>query len=65
VVNFSDAPAQGMVALGWNDLPGRGWRFADLLEVVTFERDGDSLADSGLFVDLQPWRFHLLSVAAA
>jgi hypothetical protein len=65
VVNFSDAPAQGMVALEWNDLPGRGWRFADLLEVVTFERDGDNLADSGLFVDLQPWRFHVLSVAAA
>ncbi len=65
VVNFSDAPAQGMVALGWGDLRGHEWRFAELLEGTTFEREGDALAGSGLFVDLQPWRFHVLAVAAS
>jgi hypothetical protein len=65
VVNFSGAPAQGMVELGWNDLRGRGWRLTDLLESVAFERDGDDIVDSGLFVDLQPWRFHVLAVAAS
>jgi hypothetical protein len=65
VVNLSDAPAQGMVPVGWGDLRGRGWKLADLLEGVTFEREGDALAESGLFVDLPPWRSHVLAVAAS
>ncbi len=65
VVNFSDAPAQGMLALGWTDLGGRTWELTDLLEGVVFQRDGDALTDSGLFVDLPPWRFHVLAVTAS
>jgi hypothetical protein len=65
VVNLSGAPAQGMVPLGWVDLRGQGWRLVDLLEGVTFEREGDALNESGLFVDLPPWRCHVLAVAAA
>jgi Alpha amylase, catalytic domain len=60
VVNLSAAPAQGRIRLDWKDLPGRGWRLTDLLGGQAFERDGDELAYPGLFVDLPPWRFHLL-----
>jgi hypothetical protein len=62
VVNLSGEPAQGRVRLDWPDLPGRGWRLTDLLGEDVFERDGDELADPGLFVSLQPWQFHLLGV---
>jgi len=65
VINLSGTPAQGMVRLGWADLSGRGWKLVDLLEGVTFEREGDALDESGLFVDLPPWRCHVLAVAAA
>ena len=61
VINMSDAPAQGQVELGSTDLRSRRWRFTDLLDHVTFERDGDELADVGLFVALEPWRYHLLA----
>ena len=63
VVNFSGEPAQARIPLGWPNLPGRTWRLTDLLLQDVFERDGDELAEPGLFVSLGPWQSHLLSVA--
>ncbi len=62
VVNFSDQPAQGRIPLSWPDLPGRGWRLADLLAGAAFDRAGDELAGPGLFVDLPPWQCYVFSV---
>jgi hypothetical protein len=63
VVNFSGGKAQGRVQLGWPDLAGRAWRMQDLLGEEAFERGGDEMAGQGLFVDLPPWQFHLVSVS--
>ncbi len=62
VINLSAGPAQGRVPLGWPDLRGRTWCLTDLLQGSTFNCDGGELADPGLFVDLEPWRFHLLAL---
>ncbi len=62
VVNLSGTAAQGRVRLPWSDLPGRTCRLTDLLHGVALDRDGDELADPGLFVALDPWRFHLFAV---
>jgi len=62
VVNFSAEPAQGRVGLGGADLRGRGWTLTDLLDDRVFDRNGDELADHGLFVDLPLWGCHLLAV---
>ena len=48
VVNLSDAAAQALVTLGWNDLGGTMWSLTDQLADVTFERSGDDIAGSGL-----------------
>jgi hypothetical protein len=61
VINFSDHPAQARIPLGWPDLPGHRWRLADLLGDDVFERDGDDLADSGMYADLAPWQAYLLA----
>jgi hypothetical protein len=60
VVNFSGAAAQGRVRLEWLDLRSRQWQFSDLMEDTAFERDGDELAELGLFVALAPGRSHFL-----
>ncbi len=60
VVNLSGGAAQGRVHLGWPDLRSHQWRFADLIQEVSFERDGGELADPGLFVALGPGQFHFL-----
>lgn len=62
VVNFSAEPAQGRVGLGWTDLRGRGWTLTDLLDARVFDRNGDELADQGLFVAVPPWGCHLLAM---
>ncbi|BCY06945.1 alpha-amylase [Actinoplanes sp. L3-i22] len=62
VVNFSGRPAQGRVdLLPWPGLAGRAWRVTDRLDGRVFERSGSELAADGLFVDLPPWGFHVLT----
>jgi hypothetical protein len=62
VVNLSGQPAQARIGLGWPDLAGRDWRLEDLLTGAVFARDGAELAGPGLFVALEPWQCHLLSL---
>ncbi|QFZ19644.1 alpha-amylase family protein [Saccharothrix syringae] len=63
VVNLSGTPSQARVPLPWSDLRGHRHGLTELLREETFYRDGDELADEGLFVSLPPWHHHLLGVA--
>lgn len=60
VVNYSEHRAQAMVHMTWSDLRERVWRLSDSLNGDVFIRDGNQMADTGLFVDLDAWRFHFL-----
>ena len=61
VLNFSDAPSQALVRLPWEYLRGRAWRLSDdSLSGESFERSGDDMAANGLFISLDPWRWHFL-----
>lgn len=60
VVNYSARRSQGMVQVPWDDMNGRVWRLADVLNGDVFLRDGNQLSSAGLFVDLDAWRFHFL-----
>jgi hypothetical protein len=62
VVNFADEPAHGRVCLPWDDLAGHTWRLEDALTGNCFERDGATLADEGLQVQLSAWGMHLLAL---
>ncbi|MER6350522.1 alpha-amylase [Streptomyces sp. NPDC001634] len=64
VVNHSDTPSQGRVPLLWPDLRGRPCRLTDLLTTDTYDRDGDELTGPGLYVALDPWHSHVLTVGA-
>ncbi len=65
VINLSAQPSQAMVQLIWDDLRERFWRLEDTLNGDVFIRDGTQLRDSGLFVDLDAWRFHFLRFQSA
>ncbi|MGC0342892.1 alpha-amylase [Streptomyces sp. SLBN-8D4] len=60
VVNDSDRPARARLPLPWDDLRGHACRATDLLTGEVYDRDGDELTDSGLFVSLEAWRCHVL-----
>jgi hypothetical protein len=62
VVNLSGSPAQARVQIPWrDDLRGAVWTLADALSDQSFERDGDEIADGGLYVALDPWASYLLT----
>lgn len=63
VVNLAAQAAQGRVQLPWHDLAGRTWNLTEMLSEERFLREGDELAESGLYVALEPWGSHFLSFA--
>jgi glycosidase len=65
VVNLSDAPAQGLLRVPWDELPGHDWQLAELLGTETFVRSGDEMRGPGMFVDLPAWGFHMLACSRA
>jgi hypothetical protein len=58
-VNLSDSAAQARIRVPWDGVPGHSWSLNDKLSGRTFDRSGDDLASSGLYVDLGPWNSHL------
>jgi hypothetical protein len=65
IVNYSGVPAQARVHPGWDELRGRTWRLDDLLNDATYERDGEEMRNAGLYVELEPFGFHLFRLTPA
>jgi hypothetical protein len=65
VVNLSDARSQARVRMPWEDIAGRSWRLTDVFSGAVYERDGDEMRGVGLYVELDGWACHLLSVLAS
>jgi hypothetical protein len=61
IVNFSASAAQALVLLPWDDLRGRKWRIYDIFTQNDYERSGDVMRTRGLYVDLTPWGYHVLT----
>jgi hypothetical protein len=61
VVNLSDSGAQARVRLPWDELIGTSWQMTDLFTGQKYERSGDEMCNPGLYVDLPPWGFHVLT----
>ena len=59
-VNYAPNQSQCCVRLPFADLHDHQWRLHDLLENAQYHRDGNELQARGLYVDLAPWRYHVL-----
>ena len=62
VVNYGDAPAQGLVRVPWDELRAAQWRLDDQLAGDVYDRDGNEMRDRGLYVDLAPWQSHIFDM---
>ncbi len=58
-VNYADHRSQCFVALPFEGLGGSSWILRDLMSEAVYERDGDSLASDGLYLDLPAWGHHV------
>jgi hypothetical protein len=64
VVNFSDSAVQARVQAPWEEVRGATWRLIDALSDASYDRDGDEMAASGLYVELQPWGYCFFNIVA-
>jgi hypothetical protein len=58
VVNQSDSAVHVRVSLPWDGVRATTWRLIDALSDARCERDGDEMASSGLYIELEPWNYH-------
>jgi len=58
-INYQRRSAQGRIHLAWSDLKGKVWRLVDQLSEASYDRDGDEMEGAGLYVDMEPWQYHL------
>jgi glycosidase len=61
-VNYSPDQSQCYVHLPFGDLSGASWRLQDCLGSARFDRDGDDLGRRGLYLDMEPWQFHVFDM---
>jgi glycosidase len=62
VVNFSPGPSQARVRVPWSDLAPGTWRLAESFSDQQYERSGEEMAGTGLYVSLEPWSWHFFSL---
>jgi glycosidase len=60
-VNYAPNQSQCYIRLPWDELKGRSWQMTDLFTGQIYERSGDEMCNPGLYVDLPPWGFHILT----
>ena len=63
VVNYADHQGQCYAALPWPDLAGRSWRLQDLMSPDVYDREGSGLAQTGLYLDMPAWGYHVFAVS--
>jgi hypothetical protein len=62
IVNLSGNIVHARVHLPWRDLTGEAWRLADAFSGATYDRYGDEMLNSGLYVELGPWNFNFFQL---
>jgi glycosidase len=62
VVNYAPNHSQCYLRVPFPDLAGRLWTLDDLIGDDVYERDGDALADEGVYLDLCPWQYHVFAL---
>jgi Alpha amylase, catalytic domain len=58
-VNYAPNQSQCYVRLPFSNLRNQQWWLEDLLSDARYDRDGNDLASSGLYLDLAPWCYNV------
>ena len=61
-VNFAPNQSQCYARLPFANLPSRGWQLRDQMGSVTYDRNGDELQSTGLYLDMKPWETFVFSM---
>jgi hypothetical protein len=61
-VNYAPHPSQCYLNLSFPELKNRSVRFKDSLSSACYIREGNELLERGLYLDLQPWSYHVFDL---
>ena len=61
-VNYAPHGSQCYLPLPMRDLADRSWQLADLMSDASYDRDGTALSEAGLYLDLDPWQYHVFEL---
>jgi len=61
-VNYAPNQSQCYVRLPFPDLNNRSVQLRDLLSSAHYHRDGNELLESGLYLDIPPWSYHVFDL---
>ncbi len=62
VVNYAPHPSQCYLNLPFPGMSNHSIQFKDLLSSVSYTREGNELLERGLYLDLQPWSYHIFEL---
>jgi hypothetical protein len=61
-VNYAAHQSQCYLKLTFPCLGGEQFRLHDLLSAASYDRDGNELQSRGLYLDLNPWQYHVFEM---
>lgn len=62
VVNYSTHDSQCYMHLPFADLASTQWRLKDVMNEITYDRDGNELKERGLYLAMAPWNYHVFEM---
>ena len=62
-VNYAGNQGQCRVRLPFDDLRGHSARLQDRMSSAVYDRSGDELLTSGLYLDMPGWGYHVFDVS--
>jgi hypothetical protein len=61
-VNYAPHPSQCYIHLPFHDIENRSVRLKDSLSSACYIHEGNELLERGLYLDLQPWSYHVFEL---
>jgi alpha amylase-like protein len=62
VVNYASHPSQCYIKLPFPEMKNHSVQLRDLLSSVLYVRDGNEMLGRGIYLDLQPWSYHVFEL---
>ena len=62
VVNYSPENSQCYLKIPFTDLAGKTWLLQDQFTGLKYERIGDDLLSTGLYLDEPGWKYYVFSL---
>ena len=63
-VNYAPNQSQAYLRIPADLLDGKTFRLRDLMSAAVYDRDGEDLRGSGLYLDLPPWGYHVFEMTS-